>query len=53
MTINVPAGASVGNVPLTVRATGSGLSRSDPTTVMVKNQKSDLFFVYLPRIVRQ
>ena len=52
MTIHVPVGAALGNVPLTVRATGSGLSLSDPTTLMVKSQKSDLSFVYLPFITR-
>ena len=52
MTINVPITASVTSVPLTVRATGSGLSLSDLTTLMVKSQKSDLSFAYLPCITR-
>jgi hypothetical protein len=36
MTIHVPGSAALGNVSLTVRATGSGLSLSDLTTLMVK-----------------
>jgi hypothetical protein len=49
MTIVVPGGAALGNVSLTVRATGTGLSLSDSTTLMVK---SNLYFVRLPLVTR-
>jgi hypothetical protein len=50
MTINVPGSASVGDTPLMVHATGTGLSLSDPTILMVRDQ---LYYVYLPLISRQ
>ena len=50
MTINVPSNASVGDVPLTVRAVGTDMSLSDSTTLMIRD---NLHFVYLPSILRQ
>jgi hypothetical protein len=50
MTIVVPGGAALGNVSLTVRATGTGLSLSDPTMLMIRDK---LYFVYLPDVTRQ
>lgn len=50
MTINVPASAVTSNLTLTVYATGTGLSISDTTTLLIRNT---LYFAYLPVVLRQ